>query len=352
MIRPNGVSLNEFERALRNIRKELQTGIEFQEKGMHVPNCSALFEGIERLESSLDKICGARDELFRRANLISKSCNYASDYKSCRRKVLKDTKKVIASIRHPQECLSESLTKVHNHLRQCSYPVFLSTDLSLIRDELQLLDRLIGEAGYSIPAVGTWIQTIQRTQRDAWDVEADGCWQISQIAQANENAPAATITAHLRKFGLNLTAIADAIDSLAIWAIEEMKKAPDCIEDSLGSPTREATATQKDQESNNFASPKKRATTREIDEKCLAALRKHHAYEDGGCLNLEAISVRDLQELARVRSTSSVHGFFDRTFSGTEQYRRLCHAGSIGIRLKLLSGDLSDLTSLPNSTVL
>lgn len=86
----------------------------------------------------------------------------------------------------------------------------------------------------------------------------------------------------------------------------------------------------------------KRSTAKnEAQSKIVPALLHHHKYDDGGCLNLEPIGVRQLARLAGVRE-STVSEFFKKRFGGWNAYRVKCRdAGCLADSLKVLNGDFS-----------
>ena len=86
----------------------------------------------------------------------------------------------------------------------------------------------------------------------------------------------------------------------------------------------------------------KRSTVRgEGRVKLIAALTKHHAYANGGCLNLEPIGDNQLARLADVRP-STASEFFKKEFKGHVKYRRLCgDAVKLAAAIKLLRGEFA-----------
>jgi hypothetical protein len=91
------------------------------------------------------------------------------------------------------------------------------------------------------------------------------------------------------------------------------------------------------------APPKsKRSTERgEGRAKLIAALTKHHQYDDGGCLNLEPIGNNELAKLAGV-SPSTASAFFNEKFHGHGKYQAVCRdAGKLVDSLKALNGEFS-----------
>lgn len=86
----------------------------------------------------------------------------------------------------------------------------------------------------------------------------------------------------------------------------------------------------------------KRSTVQnEGRDKLIAGLTQHHQWADGGCLNFEAVGVRELAKKCKVEpSTSSA--FFKKDFGGHLAYRRICHdAVELSTSLKLLNGGFS-----------
>ncbi len=82
----------------------------------------------------------------------------------------------------------------------------------------------------------------------------------------------------------------------------------------------------------------------EAREKLIAALTKHHQYDDGGCLNFDAVGVRALSRLADVNEGSATR-FFDDQFNagqtgGHARYKRACRDKSTLIAsLKTMRGE-------------
>lgn len=75
--------------------------------------------------------------------------------------------------------------------------------------------------------------------------------------------------------------------------------------------------------------------------KLIAALTKHHSYENGGCLNLEPIGNNELARQAEV-SVSTASAFFTKEFKGHTEYRTLCgDATRLVAALKLLTQEFS-----------
>lgn len=75
--------------------------------------------------------------------------------------------------------------------------------------------------------------------------------------------------------------------------------------------------------------------------KLIAALTKHHSYNDGSCLNQAPIGNNALARLAGVeRATAS--DFFKAEFNGHAKYKAVCRdAGQLAISLKALNGEFS-----------
>lgn len=75
--------------------------------------------------------------------------------------------------------------------------------------------------------------------------------------------------------------------------------------------------------------------------KLVAALTRHHHYQDGGCLNLAPIGNNELARLAEV-SESSASGFFRSAFGGHAKYRRFCTDSRLLVgALRMLNGEIS-----------
>jgi hypothetical protein len=93
---------------------------------------------------------------------------------------------------------------------------------------------------------------------------------------------------------------------------------------------------------------RKRSTRRgDAQAKIIAALTKHHQFEDGGCLNTEPIGVNELARQAQV-APSTVSRFFDKEFGGSQRqeghakYAIVCRdAGRLADSLKVLRGEFS-----------
>jgi hypothetical protein len=87
---------------------------------------------------------------------------------------------------------------------------------------------------------------------------------------------------------------------------------------------------------------RKRSTERgEGREKLIAALIRHHKYEDGGCLNLEPVGNNELARQAEV-DQATASAFFTREFKGHRNYKVVCaDAGGLVAALKLLSGEFA-----------
>ncbi|MBU4273676.1 MAG: hypothetical protein KKA28_17580 [Planctomycetes bacterium] len=91
------------------------------------------------------------------------------------------------------------------------------------------------------------------------------------------------------------------------------------------------------------ASVKKKKSTEkgEAQAKIIAALMKHHEYQDGSCLKQEPIGVRELARLATVGKTS-VTRFFTKQFKGRTNYRAACRdVENLVATLKLLNQEYS-----------
>ena len=91
--------------------------------------------------------------------------------------------------------------------------------------------------------------------------------------------------------------------------------------------------------------PDSRRRTRR--DEIIGALTKHHAYDEGGCGNLDPIGVRDLAEAVGC-SPSTVTEFFDREFggddrmSGHSKYQVVCrNGGRLADSLKALRGEFA-----------
>lgn len=87
--------------------------------------------------------------------------------------------------------------------------------------------------------------------------------------------------------------------------------------------------------------PKRSTAKNEARLKIVAALLKHHEYDDGSCLNLEPIGNNALARLADV-GRGTVSDFISDKFGSRDLYRAKCRdAGSLAISLKMLNNDLS-----------
>lgn len=75
--------------------------------------------------------------------------------------------------------------------------------------------------------------------------------------------------------------------------------------------------------------------------KIIAALTKHHRYDDGGALNLEPIGNNKLAELAEV-DKSTVSDFIADAFESRNGYLSACRSASqLAVSLRILNGELS-----------
>lgn len=72
----------------------------------------------------------------------------------------------------------------------------------------------------------------------------------------------------------------------------------------------------------------------------IAALCKHHQYDNGSCKNLEPVGVRKLAEKLPLKAPT-ISEFFSRHFQGHSQYRCCCRRKEIAGALKLLNGEVS-----------
>ncbi|MCG2684252.1 MAG: hypothetical protein L6306_11645 [Planctomycetales bacterium] len=79
--------------------------------------------------------------------------------------------------------------------------------------------------------------------------------------------------------------------------------------------------------------PKKSTVKGETRAKIIAALTKHHDYQNGSCLNWKPIGVNELTRLAGAKSSSSASDFFNSQYgegdgkkkkNGHLRYRRIC----------------------------
>ena len=98
---------------------------------------------------------------------------------------------------------------------------------------------------------------------------------------------------------------------------------------------------------NSTPKRQKRSTKRgEASDKIIAALTKHHEYENGGCLNQEPIGVRPLALMADV-DPSTVTDFFNRKFDnggkeGRAKYRAICRdSGRLADSIRALRGEFA-----------
>jgi hypothetical protein len=94
---------------------------------------------------------------------------------------------------------------------------------------------------------------------------------------------------------------------------------------------------------------KKSTESGEARERLIAALTKHHKYDDGGCLNMEPIGNNELARQAEVdRHTAS--DFFKAHFEGHAAYKAACvnreRQWKIREQLKVLNGDFTVFRSL------
>ena len=87
--------------------------------------------------------------------------------------------------------------------------------------------------------------------------------------------------------------------------------------------------------------PKRSTSSGEARAKLVAALTRHHRYDDGSALNTEPIGCAALARLAGV-SAGSASAFFRREFRGHTLYRVACgDAARLAAALRLLNGDYS-----------
>jgi len=92
--------------------------------------------------------------------------------------------------------------------------------------------------------------------------------------------------------------------------------------------------------------PKRSTEPGESRAKLIAALTKHHKYNDGGCLNQEHIGVRALARLADVDPSTAL-AFFNKEFNNREKgghakYKVVCRdARRLADSLKALNGEFS-----------
>jgi hypothetical protein len=87
--------------------------------------------------------------------------------------------------------------------------------------------------------------------------------------------------------------------------------------------------------------PKKSSERGEARRKIIAALNKHHQYDDGSCLSYAPISNNELARQADV-APSTASAFFMGQFQGHDKYRALCRKkGDLATALKLLNGEFS-----------
>jgi hypothetical protein len=85
--------------------------------------------------------------------------------------------------------------------------------------------------------------------------------------------------------------------------------------------------------------PKRSRTNGGVREKCIAALRAWHKYDDGGCMNTEPIGVNELQRRADV-GQGTASRFFVSEFGGRGKYVTVCQTPStLSTLLKGISGE-------------
>lgn len=84
---------------------------------------------------------------------------------------------------------------------------------------------------------------------------------------------------------------------------------------------------------------KKRSTVRnEGRDKLIAGLTQHHQWADGGCLNFEAVGVRELAEKCEVAPATAT-AFFEKQFGSYEAYRSICRdTVKLSTSLKAING--------------
>ena len=72
----------------------------------------------------------------------------------------------------------------------------------------------------------------------------------------------------------------------------------------------------------------------------IAALTKHHGYENGSCINVEPIGCGELAKKTKV-AKSTASRFFKKEFQGYKNYKVHCKTNKIAQSLKLLNKDLA-----------
>ncbi|MCO6455099.1 MAG: hypothetical protein J5I93_07350 [Pirellulaceae bacterium] len=96
------------------------------------------------------------------------------------------------------------------------------------------------------------------------------------------------------------------------------------------------------------AKPRRRKTVKgKAREELISALTKHHKYEDGGCLNTDFISVRELAGRTGL-SVGSASNFFNRQFNegkkggGHDKYKLTCRdPGALSDAIKAMRGEFT-----------
>jgi hypothetical protein len=79
----------------------------------------------------------------------------------------------------------------------------------------------------------------------------------------------------------------------------------------------------------------------EARDKLIAALTKHHRYNDGSCLNQEPVANNELARQVGV-AAGSASAFFKKTFGGWSKYRAACRdAATLAFYLKVLRGEFT-----------
>jgi hypothetical protein len=77
------------------------------------------------------------------------------------------------------------------------------------------------------------------------------------------------------------------------------------------------------------------------------ALKTHHKYADGSCLNYDPIGSNALARLVKV-SGGSANNFFNNYFDGYPNYLKACHLERpLAVKIALLERDFSSLRELP-----
>ena len=106
-------------------------------------------------------------------------------------------------------------------------------------------------------------------------------------------------------------------------------------------PTSPGIAEAGDETARKVPSTKRSTVKGEAREKIIAALTLHHEYQTGGCLNWEAVGVRELARKADVSPDRASH-FFKEHFGDHAKYQAACKTDSGNTSLLAVLKNLND----------